>query len=711
MSKTRWREHPLSGWMAILAIAMVGLAGLYYFRDPDKLAILGTSGLVTMGIVGTWRWSWLGFQVVRSRIFQHWVFPRWRRRANAVPTSEYPQMVFVIPTFKEQEWITERVFKAIANEVKTLELPTIILVNSSGDKENQLIEKILKSENLDRNLVELMFMTQKDGKRKAMADALRELAKCKISKNAVVALMDGDSELTPGTLRGCLPFFQIFPKMGALTTDELPIVHGSYFFSEWFHLRMSQRHYQMCSLSLSSKVLCLTGRFSLFRSEAALDPSFADRLEVDTLDDWLWGRFKFLSGDDKSTWYWLLKRGYDMLYIPDVIVYSIETISGSLMKRSYNNMRRWYGNMLRNSDRALALGPGKMGGFIWYCLLDQRVSIWTALITPSLLLLSLIRGQWLVFGILCSWILFSRPLMLFLIFLGRPSYPKPIHLLLLLSAQWSSAAIKVWTQMNLAQQNWANRGNQTISAAGTGWEKFFKVNTSNFLMYSQIVAFIIVILTITGLIHPASDMADLWWRSRQVAAVPARVIEASAYGVIPNDSQDDSSALQALIDRRTDENPIQINLPLGEIDLQSPVKINRSDITLKGIGIDRTILQANFTRDVNETILQILPQEQSKQPIENVHLNGFTLYSLDSESNIQPQQLSSGISIERVNNASLKYLNLEMKTERAIVLQDTQDVTIEYVALDRRPLASTEIVTNNAVNTQVSAVSISGSKS
>lgn len=704
-------EHPLVGWLSIWIIAAVGLIGLAYFRDPDKLAIMGASGLISMGIVGVWRWSWLAFQVIRSRIFQHWVFPRWRRKANAVPVSELPQMVFVIPTFKEQEWITDRVFRAIANEVKTLSRPTIILVNSSGDKENQLIRKILESENLDWNSVELIQMIQKDGKRKAMADALRQLARLNLPKDTVVALMDGDSELTPGTLRGCLPFFRIFPKMGALTTDELPIVHGSYLFSEWFHLRMCQRHYQMCSLSLSHKVLCLTGRFSLFRAEAALDPTFADRLEIDTLDDWLWGKFKFLSGDDKSTWYWLLKRGYDMIYIPDVIVYSIETISGSLMKRSYNNMRRWYGNMLRNSDRALALGPGKMGAFIWYCLLDQRISIWTALITPSLLLISLIRGQFWVFGILCSWIVFSRPLILSIIFIGRPSYPKPVHLLLLLSTQWSSAAIKVWTQMNLAQQNWANRGNQKISAAGTGWEKFFKVNTSNFLMYSQIVAFLIAILTISGLIKPQSDLADLWWRSRQIASPPAQIIEASNYGVIANDRQDDSAALQTLIDSLSDPNPIQINLPLGEIDLHSPVTIRRSDLTLKGIGIDRTILQAHFDPEVNDTMLAILPKEQSETKLENVQLNGFTLRSIDPNSETEIQPLHHAISLQRVGKAALKYLNLEISTTHAIFLQDTQDVTVEYVAMDRRPVDASQIVMKNAINTQVFEVSTSSSDS
>lgn len=707
MTKENKRARPFVGWIAMFVIAIVGLLGLYHFRDPDKLAILGASGLVSMGIVGTWRWSWLGFQVLRSRFYQHWVFPRWRRQASAIPVEELPQMVFVIPTFKEQEWITDRVFRAIAREVKTLARPTIILVNSSGDTENQFIREVLESENVDWNSTQLIQMTQKDGKRKAMADALRELAKLDLPEDTVVALMDGDSELTPGTLRGCLPFFRMFPKMGALTTDELPIVQGSYLFSEWFHLRLSQRHYQMCSLSLSHKVLCLTGRFSLFRAEAALHTTFADRLEVDTLDDWLWGRFKFLSGDDKSTWYWLLERGYDMLYIPDIVVYSIETISGSLMQRAYNNMRRWYGNMLRNSDRAIALGPGKMGGFIWYCLLDQRISIWTALITPSLLLLALVRGQWLIFGILCAWILFSRPLILAIIFWGRPSHLKPVHLLLLLSSQWSSAVIKVWTQMNLAQQKWANRGNQSISAAGTGLEKFFKTKTSAFLMYSQIVAFVVVLLTIAGLINPINDLADLWWRSRQVASLPVQILEASEYGIIPNDDRDDSASLQSLLDRASTTQAIQINLPLGELDLHMPIAIHRSHVNLKGVGIDRTVLQARFDRQTHEAILKVSPAKPSNISLENIQVNGFTIRSDESEN----QPFQKGIVIEQVDRASLKNLDFENTLERAIVLQDTQDVTVEYVAMNRRPLDPTQIVKNNAVNTQISSISLPNSTS
>lgn len=359
----------------MLGIAACGLTGLYLLGDPKRLALWGGLGLIIAGPLGIWRWSWFGFHVLRCRIYLNWVFPRWRRKANAIPIEDLATACLVVPTYKEKPWITQRVFRAIALEAKSLGKPIVVVVVTT-EEENAAILEILKFEDPCLGCIQLIQIVDSGGgKRKALAEGLRALAKLNLPADAIVGLMDGDAEITPGTLRRCLPFFKMFPKVGGLTTDEESVVVGSYLFSEWLHLRFAQRHLYMCSHSLSRKVLCLTGRFSLFRSEAALAPSFADLLENDTLNDWLWGRFNFLSGDDKSTWYWVLKQGYDMLYVPDVLVYTIETISGSLWNRVYQNMRRWFGNMLRNGNRAIALGPNKTGWFIWYCLLDQRLSI------------------------------------------------------------------------------------------------------------------------------------------------------------------------------------------------------------------------------------------------------------------------------------------------------------------------------------------------
>lgn len=713
--------------LLFLLFPVLGLAGLYLLQhQQESFTSWNILGFISIGLLGAFRWTLFFIRIIRSWIYSHLVFPGWRKWADKVPVESLPHMCFMVPTFKEKDWISERVFRAIVNEAKTLAQPITLLVNSSSDQENAQILSVIQAEDPGLRHIRLVQMTQKDGKRKAMADGLTHLASLGLPADTVVALMDGDSELAPGTLRKCLAFFRMFPRMGALTTDETPIVEGSYFFSEWFHLRFAQRHYQMCSDALSKKVMCLTGRFSLFRCETAFHPSFVQQLQEDSLDDWLWGRFKFLSGDDKSTWFWLLQRGYDMLYIPDATVYSVETISGSVVDRSYQNMRRWYGNMLRNSTRAMSLGPNKLGWFIWYNLLDQRISIWTSLLTPGLLIGSLLQLNWGAAGVLISWILLSRPIMLLLIFWGRTSELKPIHFPLLMLSQWSSSLVKIWTQMNLAKQSWTNRGIQMMTSDGEGMERKVKVGTSRFLLFTQIFSFVVFLAWLSGTVNPSWDIAGLVLQ-RQVAALPeVEQIQAIDYNVLPNDAKDDAAPLQALIDQFPSNTPVQIELPIGELDLYQPLEINRGNITLKGQGIARTVLRAHFTPKEGDAILIVGPQNSggtatiSTATIEqidgdgrvtDVELSGFTLrpYDRDVSSNSTEEGLTS-ISLHQVANVTLDRLYLEKGGTPALALNQTQDVTIAYVVAEGGSLEQV-VVMQDAINTQMNGLTSSNSAS
>lgn len=660
------------GWIGMVIISACGFLGLLLLSDPLKLTTVGVSGVVGMGAVGLWRWSWFLVQVLRSRFFMHAVFPRWREKAAAIPTEDLPHMCFMVPTYKEKLWITERVFRAIVYEARSINQRVTVLVNSSGPEENAAIVDVLKSYDPELEYINLIQMTQKDGKRKAMADGLRHLRTLNLPEDTIVALMDGDTELCPGTLLGCLPFFRMFPKIGALTTDEMPIVHGSYIFSEWFHLRFSQRHYQMCSLSLSRKVLCLTGRFSLFRSEAAFHPDFISRLESDSLDDWLWGRFKFLSGDDKSTWYFLLENRYEMIYIPDVIVNSLETHSGSVTNRAYNNMRRWFGNMLRSSGRAIGLGPKVVGWFPWWCLLDQRISMWTSLITPGLLLIALLWGKFVLAGMILCWVCFSRPLMLIIIFIGRPSHLKPIHFPVLVATQWSSSVIKVWNQMNMAKQSWNNRGTQSVKAESKGFMAWVQLMVSRFLLVSQGLAFFIALLWWwMGILTPVQDIKSVMANYQNAGPeIAVEVVEAIAHDIRPNDRQDDSRALQALIDGLPADRPIEIELPIGELDLFEPVKIGRSDIEIRGEGAERTILQAHFETAPSEAMLVVHSPAES---LRNVRLRGFTIRSHS------PSQFN-GILFSDVRDVAVKEVDLVGEGYPAVG-DRTENVNLEYVTV------------------------------
>src|SRR5207302_9260730 len=126
---------------------------------------------------------------------------------------------------------------------------------------------------------------------------------------AIVVLMDGDTVIPEGTFDRTVPFLVADPELGALTTDNIPLVAGSAISREWYRLRMRNRHELMSSLSLSKRVLVLTGRLSLFRAEIALSPEFIAAVGHDGAYHWRLGRIGMLTGDDESRWCGALRRG------------------------------------------------------------------------------------------------------------------------------------------------------------------------------------------------------------------------------------------------------------------------------------------------------------------------------------------------------------------------------------------------------------------
>ena len=71
------------------------------------------------------------------------------------------------------------------------------------------------------------------------------------------------------------------------------------------------------------------------------------------------------------------------LYVPDVQVLTIEQPAGP---RPAARLDRADAALVRQHaarQRALpALGPWRVGWFVWWCLVDQRISMWTPLVGP-----------------------------------------------------------------------------------------------------------------------------------------------------------------------------------------------------------------------------------------------------------------------------------------------------------------------------------------
>jgi glycosyltransferase Alg8 len=325
-------------------IALLLIASLLYGMIPAReLATLDRT-LVGVGALGLVRYSWLALNHLRAGLWICWAFPRLRREERTLPVeARYPRRLYVVvPSYKEDPRITRRAVAALMRELQGIQSSVFLQFNVGSAEEVDLIQSQVRCQvSSSTPSLKISFMVQRHGKRIALGQSLRAVARDfhgvtdwhRDACNDVVVLMDGDTELLPGALRHTLGFFRVDPKLGALTTDETAdFLAPEPVMQTWFDMKFARRHVMMSSHSLSRRVLTLTGRFSVFRAAAILDEHFIRGIENDHLDHWACGRFRFLMGDDKSTWYQLLQRRWRMIYVPDCCIRSIEGRVGGFLK-------------------------------------------------------------------------------------------------------------------------------------------------------------------------------------------------------------------------------------------------------------------------------------------------------------------------------------------------------------------------------------------
>lgn len=459
--------------------------------------------ILIMAYLGIWRYVWWTTHFARAIIYGKVVFPRLRAKADNLWNNGWrpEEIVFMMTTFYEERIVTEKVILSIIHEVQRVGVPARIFVGSGASVDEKIIQESV--ERFGRNQkIEVFFVRQNlPGKRIAIGLALRAISRQKVASNTPIVFLDGDTILAPGCLKRCLPLLAIRPNMHALTTDEQPILYGPKMLRRWFDLRFAQRHMVMQSHALSHKVLTLTGRMSVFRAKKVLDLKFIRLIEADSLDHWLWGRFRFLSGDDKSTWYALLKENAEMLYVPDAFCWTVDTIrEEDMYSRMIQNLLRWSGNMLRNGARAIALGPRRVGFFIWWCIVDQRIAMWTSLAAPLAMISAgfiVSKSYWTSYVL---WVMLTRLFLSALIFYHdrriEMSYPFVLYI-----NQMVNAATKVYLLFRLPNQRWANRQDQRYSPAeGLKW--MIKNSIALYLTVFYVLTFLFILLIYIGVLRP-----------------------------------------------------------------------------------------------------------------------------------------------------------------------------------------------------------------
>ncbi len=462
--------------------------------DPDVQKVT-----LTIGALAIWRYGWWMTHAIRADIFRRIVYPKMRQRADAVWRAGWrpPVIHFMMTTYYEKPEITRKVLDGITSEIRRSQLPAKVWIGTGSSYDERVITEYIETHANDLDCQLTFVRQQQPGKRMAIGIVLRAIRRSGASPRDLIVFMDGDAVLGEGVIQKSASLFGADPDLHALTTDEDVVSFGPGWMGRWLKMRFAQRRIAMQSHALSGKVLTLTGRMSMFRAHHVLTPAFIRTVEADYLDHWLWGRFRFLSGDDKSTWYYMLTQKVKMTYVPDGRVFTIEVIEGNGYKRMVANLRRWSGNMLRNGARAIALGPRTVGPFIWWCLVDQRIAIWTTLVSPVLAIYgSMIVPAYALSALL--WILATRMILSIFLFRYARSFDASWPLLLYVN-QVVNALVKVFMSFRLARQNWANRGNQ-ISGGSSGLAGVIKRTIANAQMFTALSALLWGLALWTGVV-------------------------------------------------------------------------------------------------------------------------------------------------------------------------------------------------------------------
>ncbi|WP_409373272.1 mannuronan synthase [Pseudomonas baltica] len=478
-----------SGWMFylvfLMALALMLPATTFDPASKDFIFLIGA--------IGIWRYSMGATHFVRGMLFLYVVYPHLRRKVRKLGDDADPSHVFLMVTsFRIDALTTAQVYSSVIREAIDCGYPTTV-VCSLVEMSDELLVKSLWQKMAPPDRVSLDFVRiAGTGKRDGLAYGFRAISRHLPDDDAVVAVIDGDTVLAEGVVRKTVPWFRLYGNVGGLTTNEFCEVRGGYIMSEWHKLRFAQRHINMCSMALSKRVLTMTGRMSVFRASVVTNPEFIADVESDSIDHWRLGRFKFLTGDDKSSWFSLMRLGYDTFYVPDANIHTVEhPPEKSFLKASRKLMYRWYGNNLRQNSRALGLGVGRLGLFTSVVLFDQRVSMWTSLLgLTASIIASLMYGiNFLLVYLL--WIGITR-LILTVMLLCSGHKVGPAYPMILYYNQIVGAMMKIYVFFRLDKQSWT-RQPTSLKRDLASFQQWFNTWSSRTMTFSAASIFVAVL--------------------------------------------------------------------------------------------------------------------------------------------------------------------------------------------------------------------------
>lgn len=483
--------------------AFLSVAVLLASMVPAGLLGEVREAALVVGALGAWRYSWAALNFSRAIIFRWYAYPRRKALAHARYEAQTVKAhaFFLVTSYMIDSSVTVPVYRSIFLAAARANNGATIVASVVDGSDARLIRQIYDSMPMSMSSVKLIIdRIPGTGKRDALAKSLNLIARQCPTRHDIVLFVDGDSCVPEDIVAQTAPVFTD-QRIGALTTDEKVEIAKPGLFRDWFELRFDQRQVMMCSTGLSNRVLTLTGRMSVFRADLATDPDFINSVQHDFIDHWRLGRVNFLTGDDKSTWFWLMKNGYQMVYLPDVASSSMETQPRpGFVSSATVLMVRWFGNMLRTNGRALELPASQIGYFTWWSILDQRLSMWTTLAGPVCMIIAAIFYDPMVIPIYIAWVMFTRYMFCTAICLFRGRSFPINYPFLLYFGQLFGAAVKSYVVFRLDRQKWTRQTTATGAGIRQPVGQKLKAAGSAYLHLLTLGWLTVAVLYLTGVV-------------------------------------------------------------------------------------------------------------------------------------------------------------------------------------------------------------------
>ncbi|MEQ9056412.1 MAG: glycosyltransferase, partial [Roseovarius confluentis] len=194
-------------------------------------AFLGDPGdarhaIIVIGFLGAWRYSWAMLNFTRAIIFKRFVYPRRKAEAfrkyreKGVRTHAY----FMVTSYMVDQDTTLMVYRSIFRAAARADGGSTIVSSVVDGADERLIRYVYDTMTIDMSNVTLkMDRIKANGKRDAMARALKKLGEFSPTPHDIMVFVDGDTVVPEDVVAQSAPWF-LDPDVGALTTQESAII-------------------------------------------------------------------------------------------------------------------------------------------------------------------------------------------------------------------------------------------------------------------------------------------------------------------------------------------------------------------------------------------------------------------------------------------------------------------------------------------------------